>query len=121
MEKILHYMFFCHRLQERSFHYKGKPFPICARCTGILIGYIIGILSLIVMDYNILITTMVGPLLIIPLAIDGLGQLYNYWVSNNNRRCLTGILAGVGAIYLFRLCAYMGETHAKLVLEWLGK
>lgn len=121
MEKILHYMFFCHRLPERSFHYKGKPFPICARCTGILIGYIIGIFSLCIVPYSSVNTLVLGPLLILPLAIDGTGQLYGYWVSNNIRRCLTGILAGVGTIYLVRFCANLGITHALWVLDMMGR
>ncbi|MFR5190705.1 MAG: DUF2085 domain-containing protein, partial [Clostridia bacterium] len=34
----------CHQREDRSFHIKGWQFPICSRCTGILIGQIIGIL-----------------------------------------------------------------------------
>ena len=28
----------CHQMPERSFFYKGKQFPVCARCTGVIIG-----------------------------------------------------------------------------------
>lgn len=31
----------CHQMPERSFSYKGKQFPVCARCTGIFIGQLI--------------------------------------------------------------------------------
>ena len=29
----------CHQMPERSFFYKGKQFPVCARCTGVIIGF----------------------------------------------------------------------------------
>jgi hypothetical protein len=28
----------CHQLQERSFFIRGRQMPLCARCTGILLG-----------------------------------------------------------------------------------
>lgn len=31
----------CHQLPERSFFYNGKQFPVCARCTGAIVGQII--------------------------------------------------------------------------------
>ena len=34
----------CHQIEERSFKIKGWQFPVCARCTGILTGQIIGII-----------------------------------------------------------------------------
>ena len=33
---------------------------------------------------------------VVPLAIDGTGQLFGYWVSNNTLRLITGLLAGTG-------------------------
>ena len=29
----------CHQMPERSFFFKGYQFPVCERCTGLLIGY----------------------------------------------------------------------------------
>lgn len=40
----------CHRLPQRSFFWKGRQFPVCARCTGIHIGY----LSLFLFLFNII-------------------------------------------------------------------
>ena len=34
----------CHQREDRSFHIKGWQFPICSRCTGILVGQLLGIL-----------------------------------------------------------------------------
>lgn len=102
--KWLNYAFFCHRMPERSFFIKGNQFPICARCTGIMIGYIIGIISLFFISYSNIIFSI---LLILPTGIDGIGQYLGKWKSNNIRRCLTGILAGIGVISIF---AIIGST-----------
>ena len=29
----------CHQRADRSFYWKGRKFPLCARCTGVLVGY----------------------------------------------------------------------------------
>ena len=34
----------CHQMPERSFFWKEYQFPICARCTGLAVGYLIGIM-----------------------------------------------------------------------------
>ena len=31
----------CHQRADRSFYWKGRKFPLCARCTGVLVGYIL--------------------------------------------------------------------------------
>lgn len=97
---ILKYIFFCHRMPERSFFFRGHQLPICARCTGILIGYVIGILYLIF--YNKL-GYIFELLLMVPLLIDGIGQYRGYFVSTNIRRLITGILGGISLICLLRI------------------
>jgi len=94
---ILKYMFYCHRIPERSFFFRGRQFPICARCTGILIGYIIGIFYIIFcnkLGYTFEL------LLMVPMLIDGIGQYKGYFVSTNIRRLITGILGGIYFICL---------------------
>lgn len=115
-DKLLHYMFFCHRIPERSFFYKGKQFPICARCTGILGGYLIGLIYVILVREIYIVFELV---LIIPLVIDGLGQLYGYWKSNNRRRFITGILGGVTTISLLRLACVLGLRSGQYVATLL--
>lgn len=95
MNRLLGSLFMCHRIPERSFFIRGKQFPVCARCTGILCGYIIAMICLLmVISYSFLGSI----LLLIPMVIDGTGQLYNKWKSTNSRRFITGLLAGVGII-----------------------
>lgn len=114
--KILHYLFLCHRLPERSFFIKGRQFPICARCTGILVGYFGGLCYILInrnmnLGYEIL--------LMIPIAVDGLGQFYGLWMSNNLRRFITGLLAGVSTICIFKSAVYLGISHGAQIGNWL--
>ena len=85
----------CHQMNERSFSFGGCQFPLCARCTGLLAGQIAALASFMVyirLDIRLLLFFAAASVL--PLGIDGLGQLKKFWVSNNPRRLLTGILCG---------------------------
>lgn len=97
----------CHRKPERSFFYRGKQFPVCARCTGIYIGYIsIFVFAVTLKPFPALWSLM----LMIPLLVDGLTQAYSDRVSNNTLRLTTGILFGVGLSSLGAIIAkYIGE------------
>lgn len=114
-EQLFQMLFLCHRRPDRSFHCSnGKQFPICARCTGILAGYLLGILLAI----------MTGPifviyafLLLIPTIIDGFVQLFTNYESNNIKRLITGIAAGVGIVYIFVFIASSAIAHG----VWLAK
>ncbi|MBU5227519.1 DUF2085 domain-containing protein [Clostridium senegalense] len=118
MEKILKYMFFCHRMPERSFFLKNKQFPICARCTGILVGYFIGIIySILTKKINFFLLFI----FMIPISIDGIGQLYGYWNSNNIRRFLTGILAGIATIQFIHIAIILGLRSGNMVQNYLNK
>lgn len=102
----------CHRLPERSFFWKGKQFPVCARCTGIHIGYfsfplfMFGFFAL-----NIWVTL----LLIIPTYLDGLVQAYYDIPSNNTRRFVTGLMAGIGTMSLVSI---IGMQIGKLIMQY---
>lgn len=117
IDKLLHYMFFCHRLPERSFFIRGKQFPICARCTGILLGYFIGIFLLVIGYSNNIFMELA---FFIPLLIDGLGQYKGMWISTNPRRFVTGILAGIATILLAKSVASLGYSHGKAVRKLIN-
>ena len=34
----------CHRIDARSFHFDGTQFPLCARCTGMYLGAVLGLI-----------------------------------------------------------------------------
>lgn len=96
--------YICHRKPERSFFYKGRQFPVCARCTGF---YISGIASIILLNFipvpYSLTTLLIGIILLIPCAIDGFTQLFEMRESNNILRLITGLLGGVGLILVYEM------------------
>lgn len=113
--KILDYIFLCHKKPERSFFYKGKQFPICARCTGIFVGYLLAIVSSIF----VILPVEMCLILLIPIAIDGTGQYLGKWTSNNIRRFYTGILAGIATIYLLLAIWKVGFSHGHNLIRYL--
>lgn len=108
--KVLIRLFFCHRMPERSFFFKGKQFPICARCTGILVGIILGFIYVLFFGN---IPFLLIPLFLLPIAFDGGGQLLNKWISNNRRRLITGVLAGLAVDFLFYKIGALGFKYGR--------
>jgi uncharacterized membrane protein len=87
----------CHRKPERSFFWKGRQFPVCARCTGIHIGY----LTFPIFTFGLLWINVWWTLaLMLPTILDGLSQAYLDRESTNWLRLTTGIAAGIGAMSL---------------------
>lgn len=82
----------CHQKPERSFFIKGYQFPICARCFGLLIGYIIAVIF--VKWYRPGIFLCAAFMLI--MFVDWLLQYLKIFISNNLRRLITGIICGYG-------------------------
>lgn len=87
----------CHQLPERSFFIGGYQFPLCARCTGITIGYLLALLLCIL---QMIVPLWLSFLMLIPLIVDGGVQLLFYIMSNNIRRFVTGLVFGVGFIHI---------------------
>lgn len=116
MDKVLQSLFLCHRLPERSFFFRGKQFPICARCTGILVGYFVGLIYFLLVGRISLVGSL---LLLVPLVIDGVGQYLNKWISTNRRRFITGILAGVATDFIIYWLAFYGFTHGQNIARMI--
>jgi len=93
----------CHRNPSRSFFWNGKQFPICARCTGIHLGY----LSLFLFLFQVIyINWIFSMILILPTLIDGLTQAYFNRESTNIMRLISGFLAGVGLMSLIHIIGF---------------
>ncbi len=104
----------CHQLDERSFHVDGQRFPLCARCSGMYLGAVLGVIYLALTQPR---SAGTPPRLVIALlalfglafAVDG-GNSYlylmkqtsggrldfipNLYIPNNTLRIFTG--TGVG-------------------------
>lgn len=81
----------CHQKPERSFFVAGRQMPLCARCFGAGVGWLLGLLLAAA-------TGLGGPksaLLLVPMAVDGLRQRAGRYESTNPRRFATGLLAGL--------------------------
>lgn len=98
LKKFLAVAFMCHQKPERSFFIKGKQFPLCARCTGILVGYFVGIIIACITGCKYYPYYLLS---LLPMIIDGGVQQLLKVESNNIRRFITGLLGGVGIIYFF--------------------
>lgn len=85
----------CHQREERSFNIKGWQFPICSRCTGILIGQLIAIFLYVI---GMRINVWVDLLFLGIMFLDWYFQYKQIKESTNTRRTITGILAGIAQI-----------------------
>ena len=87
----------CHQMPNRSFYIKGYQLPLCARCTGVVLGYFVGLILGIFVSPPI----RIAVLLLLPMGIDWGMQTALKKDSTNIRRFLVGILGGVGLIVFF--------------------
>lgn len=90
-------IFGCHCKPERSLFFRGRQFPICARCTGELVGILAGLACCFFFRPPV----WVCILLMIPMVTDGLIQRLTAYESNNIKRVATGCLFGFGLWMLF--------------------
>jgi uncharacterized membrane protein len=85
----------CHQRADRSLFLNGNEMPFCTRCTAIWLGLAIGlgfmVLYMVELNEKFLIVIAVA---LMPIGIDGIGQLFGLWESTNLVRILTGLPAG---------------------------
>ena len=80
----------CHQMPERSFNINGRQFPICARCTGVLIGNIIAYTMFLIYALPMQFC-FIG---CVVMLADWLIQRLGIRESTNIRRLITGIIGG---------------------------
>ena len=83
----------CHQLPERSFFFHGMQFPVCARCTGILLGFFILGPVITIFTFGNMYVSM-G--LVLLMVADGVIQMFTKYESNNIIRVITGLGFGYG-------------------------
>ncbi len=104
----------CHQLPDRSFFIHEHQTPLCARCTGMYLGFLTGLVFLIIrrrthsarMPTTTIISVLIGFITI--MGIDGINstisiipgapQLYH---TTNIHRIVTGSLFGLALCMLF--------------------
>lgn len=96
----------CHQIDARSFHLDGQPMPLCARCSGMYLGFLTGLAFLALTRRRVAGMPSLKVLLVLGLlgllfAVDGINsylQLFpnapGLYPPHNTLRLLTG--SGVG-------------------------
>ena len=106
---------FCHGIPSRCLTLWNVPMPICARCTAIYGGALLGIaLMWLLPAISERTARLAMYACAMPLGIDGLTQLTTLRESTNELRLLTGVIGGIG-FALWALTAV--ERHAAPATE----
>ena len=89
----------CHQIMSRSFFIGKYQFPICARCTGVLLGNIFAVIFafIIILYWKWLI---LGCFI---MFVDWFIQYFGIKESTNARRLITGAMGGYSLTTLFIL------------------
>ncbi|HEX8096764.1 MAG TPA: DUF2085 domain-containing protein [Pyrinomonadaceae bacterium] len=91
------FSYLCHQIPERSFHLAGHPLAVCARCTGIYSGFMLGVLayplarSLKRRDSPSRVWLLVAAL---PISADFLLGYSGLWANTHLSRLATGAFFG---------------------------
>lgn len=88
----------CHQIPDRCFTVKGYTFPMCARCTGAMLGEIAACIAGI---FGIIAEPVWSLLMLVIMGMDWGIQWLGVKESTNVRRFITGILGGYGLFSLF--------------------
>lgn len=104
----------CHGLERRCLELFDVPMPICARCTGIYAGLLLGLAAFwLIPLLREKVMRAVAVIAVAPLALDGLTQLTGLRESTNELRIATGVVAGL-AFGLWVLSAVERRDEAML-------
>lgn len=88
----------CHQKAERSFFIHGYQCPVCARCSGLYLGYGFGILLWM---FSVTLPLAVYGLFMLSMLIDWGLQAADVLPSTNVRRFVSGVLCGIAVIGIF--------------------
>lgn len=95
----------CHQIPERSFQVGGIPFALCHRCTGVVVGLVVGSLAVIAWKgRDALFSRHAHTILylsILPMALDWSAEALGIWATVPLSRATTGLVFGVVAGYVF--------------------
>ena len=89
----------CHQKPERSFYVNGYQMPVCARCFGVDLGYVLGAFLFVKLGFQKLKTFAFAGMFV--MFFDWFIQAVHIKESNNIRRLLTGIVGGIGLMVVY--------------------
>lgn len=82
----------CHQMAERSFTYQNKQFPLCARCTGVLLASLVATPCFFLKKWELKLPVVLSSI----MFFDWFIQFLHLKNSTNSRRFITGLLGGFG-------------------------
>jgi len=111
-ESILFFILAHHDKQHLNrclrFSFKNKEIFLCARCTSILIGFLVHLtLLLTVLNFNVFIGSLLLFFLPLPSVTDWITQSLGYRESVNRIRVSTGLL--LGSDWAYRLLRFLNS------------
>ncbi|MGI6595498.1 MAG: DUF2085 domain-containing protein [Elusimicrobia bacterium] len=120
----------CHQSPTRTILVNNIPLPLCARCTGIYLGFLIGTLYQFILwrchlkKLPVLKISILSIILLIALILESIGSYFGFWTSHQNIRLILGLLGGSSIslflIPIFNFTLFIKETKQKEVglSEW---
>ncbi len=120
----------CNHASERTIHIGSNFLPLCARCTGIYSGVLIGtVYQFFLRQWRIrelppLKISMLALLFLGILIVDSIGSNFNYWTFSNQARFNLGLLGGSSiSLFLFPVFNYSlfaGSKRDTGITAWRG-
>jgi uncharacterized membrane protein len=92
----------CHQMPERSFQIEGFPLAVCARCTGLYAG---GLLGVAAYPFVRTLTRTDAPermwliLAVVPTTVDFALGFFGIWENTHWSRFLSALLAGAATSF----------------------
>lgn len=113
----------CHQDPHRSIMISGQTFGVCARCSAIYFGFVVGTIAIPTITRSARCTEswgfgLVFGLFLAPMLVDVGGDYLGFWTSTMATRICTGIFFGFGAGFLITPLAidalYQPRTNAAI-------
>lgn len=118
----------CHQLPERTLHYGGRPLPVCARDTGLFLGFAAVFCAFLLIyggrgtRYPSWKMIVALSLLFLPFVVDSVTSYAGIRETSNAVRVVTGALAGSAAASLiYPLAArglFQGDGREAVLGRW---
>lgn len=108
IERLLHIgeVPICNGIASRAPHIFGFCFPLCYRCSFVMVGFVLG--YVLMYKGKVKISWIVSVLLLLPMIVDGSLQTFMGIMCHNINRIVTGFLFGLG------LSSLVYKAHVKI-------
>ncbi len=123
----------CHQIAERSFQVHSHKVPLCARCTGMYLGAVLGVVFQFVQGkksaYPPLRTILVMALFVLAFGLDGVNSylhffpgIHGLYEPSNTLRLITGMGMGlaisVALVPAFNQVIWTQQTKTSGIASW---